>query len=423
VRRTLALLLGTVVALLGLEAVLWILSLCVARAERGAQGAGAVSVLCVGDSNTYGIRLAAADTYPGQLQAFLAESGQQVSIVNHGYPGENSAEVRARLAASLERLTPSAVVAWAGINDRWSGAEAAEWTGEERGFLAELLAQSRVARLVRILAASGDLEESISVPAERLGDGRFEAAQPGDMQDRGSPATQASIRANLESMADLCRARGIPLVLATYPLFSNEIRSDVNGTIRAVALERGLALADLEPRFHELVGTVGREHLYLPRDTHLSAVGNHEAARQVLLALAERGVVRAEPPPPALEECYGGVRLELGRAGSEVVVSLTGPAEWRFHLDLCGVYAALARPGGELRVHEEPAFAGVPAEELKRWRGRFDAAGRATAELSLPPLPAHERWSAWELVAVATLPQGGPRDVRFSAPAALPARE
>ncbi len=419
VRTLLALLLGTLLALLALEGALWILSLFFTRPERGAQGAGAVSVLCVGDSNTYGIGLAAADSYPGQLQAFLAQAGQGIAVVNQGYPGQNSAQVRSGLAESLARLDPAAVVALAGVNDRWSDAEAHVWTGEEPGPFARLLAHSRVAKLVRILATSRDSESATAVTAERLGGEGIAAADPDAMLDRGSEATRASVRANLESMADQCAARGIPLVLATYPVFTNEIHDDVNGTIRAVAAERGLAVADLEARFHELVGLLGRDYLYLPHDTHLSAVGNHEAARQVLLALERAGVARAEPPPPPLEERYGGLALELLPDGRRIGVDATGPPGWRFRLCLDGVYAA--RDGGAQRARVELDAAGITPEELPSWRGRFDASGSASTEVRLPERPAHERWRGWEVVAVAADPEGGPHAVRFSPAVPLPA--
>ena len=55
-------------------------------------------VLCVGDSNTYGLYVGAADAYPGRLQALLGDS---VAVVNLGYPGNNSSSLSAYLPGLL----------------------------------------------------------------------------------------------------------------------------------------------------------------------------------------------------------------------------------------------------------------------------------------------------------------------------------
>ncbi|MBM4014962.1 MAG: hypothetical protein FJ293_08360 [Planctomycetes bacterium] len=105
------------------EAALWLAS---GLLERGVTGndfasVGAGPILCVGDSNTFGVGADPGRAYPDQLQQLLREAGDARSVVNLGFPGLTSRAVVDRLEAALSETRPSTVLFLAGMNDRGHG--------------------------------------------------------------------------------------------------------------------------------------------------------------------------------------------------------------------------------------------------------------------------------------------------------------
>lgn len=125
-------LLATVVPALLLEAVLqlsaWVVSREAVRdTPHEAPGTAnaatrSATVLCVGDSYTYGIGASgAAASYPARLEAHLRErTGAQWLVHNGGWPGRNSRDLLAELPGQLERHAPGWVCILVGTNDDWS---------------------------------------------------------------------------------------------------------------------------------------------------------------------------------------------------------------------------------------------------------------------------------------------------------------
>ena len=103
-------LVGTLGALVALELVLQVGAFLLHRSAAAPAGAGAdVTVLCVGDSFTYG--LGAADpsqSYPSVMARSPRLAG--VQVINLGWPGQDSGRVLARLPDQLATTRPSAAV-------------------------------------------------------------------------------------------------------------------------------------------------------------------------------------------------------------------------------------------------------------------------------------------------------------------------
>jgi hypothetical protein len=79
------------------------------------------SILCVGDSFTYGIGTTVATAaYPMQLERILRERGHDVSVASFALPGRNSREALGLLDGQLEKIRPRIVCAMIGRNDEWS---------------------------------------------------------------------------------------------------------------------------------------------------------------------------------------------------------------------------------------------------------------------------------------------------------------
>ena len=76
---------------------------------------GVPTLLCVGDSNTYGLNLPRGESYPCHLQALV---GDRARVVNRGWPGASSSLMAAYLPGWLAADRPTVVYVMAGINNR-----------------------------------------------------------------------------------------------------------------------------------------------------------------------------------------------------------------------------------------------------------------------------------------------------------------
>ncbi|MDD4893906.1 MAG: GDSL-type esterase/lipase family protein, partial [Candidatus Omnitrophica bacterium] len=82
-------------------------------------GKGAVKILCLGDSFTFGHGAEKGKSYPVQLQRMLDENRQDKKFVvyNVGVPGYNSSMVLKRLVKNLNKYRPDIVLLLIGSND------------------------------------------------------------------------------------------------------------------------------------------------------------------------------------------------------------------------------------------------------------------------------------------------------------------
>ena len=135
--KRILLLLGTLLAVaLVLEVILQLGHLAVALSRRSAptlqrDGSG-TSVLCVGDSHTFGIGASSAEaSYPARLEARLRRDlDPDARVVNAGWPGQNSYELLSTLDDQLAETHPDYVVILIGANDAWSRPR--RWTEGDR---------------------------------------------------------------------------------------------------------------------------------------------------------------------------------------------------------------------------------------------------------------------------------------------------
>lgn len=442
--------LGLFLALPALELALW-LGHAVMHPTARPEGVqrGERTLLCVGDSNTYGIHLEAEDSYPGRLQSLLdAAPGNPWRVVNLGYPGQNSAQVRGRLAPNLEHYRPEVVICWIGVNNTWSRAMAHLWdtpASEPRPPLLTRLAQSsRALGALRMLrnrlvpppqveappAGPADVPEAFDGTLPAAG-GRERGAGLGQVEAvpaQGTPPELAELErdlvGDLRRIRALCDRAGARLVLVSYPLTGRSRQAAVNGILRRFASAEGLPLAPAGERLLELAAVFGFEQVLFP-DHHATAAGNYAVARTILDTLLDSGLVqetpelRAHAPFETWIEGAEGAELFvvesfsarlLGRAGREVELELEGPPGWGFWVGV----EALADRGD----HEEPVPVAIAREERltldqrRAYFGQLDLEGRARCALELPPPPAgvpaptDEAPERWRLTASANPPAG-----------------
>jgi lysophospholipase L1-like esterase len=116
---------GFAVTIIGLEAALQIGAAAV-RITHESQGAAKdpdrPRILCLGDSNTYGLYVARHETYPAQLERELAalRPDPPVEVLNLGAPGLNTSRLLRKFPELLATLAPDLVIVMMGANDMWT---------------------------------------------------------------------------------------------------------------------------------------------------------------------------------------------------------------------------------------------------------------------------------------------------------------
>jgi lysophospholipase L1-like esterase len=123
--------------------------------ERHAPSAAAspdAPILCIGDSNTFGVGAPPGRSYPDQLRDLLHAAGDPREVVNLGFPGLDSDQIVGRLERALASTRPSCVLFLAGYND-WSRATALidgveDGAEESHGAFARMLSWSVTLRML-----------------------------------------------------------------------------------------------------------------------------------------------------------------------------------------------------------------------------------------------------------------------------------
>jgi hypothetical protein len=253
--------------------------------------AGRRRAVCLGDSFTWGVGVLFDDTWPQRVERLLArERGERWEAVNLGEPGLNTVQEAAKLAAEGLAYEPDVVVVAYVLNDSEdeNAAEArraADWLQDRRESGARqpsLLERSALVRLVR-----GRLRATLENRRRIEG---FRAMYADDY------AGWRAGRTALRSIAGLCRERGVPLVLAIFPLFGNPLDEGYpfaaqHAKVAQAGAEAGARVVDLLPQYRGLDWrclTVDG-----PNDEHPNEVAYRIASQSIARAVDE--VVAREP--------------------------------------------------------------------------------------------------------------------------------
>ena len=83
---------------------------------------GDLRVLCLGDSNTFGVVVDRDETWPAQLQTIWNASVEKPKIetLNLGFPGVNSSVLARDLPRLLATFEPDITIIMVGVNDYWT---------------------------------------------------------------------------------------------------------------------------------------------------------------------------------------------------------------------------------------------------------------------------------------------------------------
>lgn len=119
-----------------------------------------ITILSIGDSFTFGIGATKDLSYPAQLEKMVNESTskQKVSVINRGWPGQNSSQFLLRLPRYLEEFQPDVVTILIGgqnLVNYFGYKDYLENTGEQKRTLVMVLNDSfeqiRIYKFIRLL--------------------------------------------------------------------------------------------------------------------------------------------------------------------------------------------------------------------------------------------------------------------------------
>jgi lysophospholipase L1-like esterase len=292
--------LGLVFGLVALELVLQVGALYVAATGQDFAGSWtsrpARRVLCLGDSNTYGVYLLdRRRAYPQQFQTLWNEtvSSPRVEVLNLGYPGTNSSALRNNFSKMLDTLTPDVVIIMVGANDYWTMPVPLD---DSSGLL-ELLVRSakrssRVVQLFHMLGRSLDDAQLEVSPPVGDGDGQTGRAQLGDLDfefawQRADTrhAYEEALQTNLQALIRKAASAGAELILMTYPSRMWNY-GDASTYTRKVAEATNTRLVDLAPVFAEVCPQEPCPQ-FLLKDHHPNAKGYRLIAETLMRELRD----------------------------------------------------------------------------------------------------------------------------------------
>jgi hypothetical protein len=213
-----------------------------------AKPAGVHRVVSLGDSFAWGASVEFEDAYPQRLERGLVRRrGEPWEVVSLALPGMNTVDQAAQLADEGLAYSPDVVLLGFVLNDS-EDAQAAEtrraedWLQERRA-QPGLLDRSALFRL-----ASGRVRATM--------ENRRRIAGYRSMYAPAAPGWVAS-REALARMGATCKARGVPFVVAIFPLFGNPLDgaypfAEVHQTVAQAAAAAGARVVDLLPAYRGL---------------------------------------------------------------------------------------------------------------------------------------------------------------------------
>lgn len=264
---------------------------------------GEVRLLLAGDSFTYGSYVGDDATLPAQLQRTLRATCPSVRTVNAGLGGSTIYDQRHLVERGLV-LQPDAVVLTFSENDVVDLARTPQaW---------DALAGNRAAKSAFPLSVVYPLVRQTALwnlalrVRGRLTNEEAEAAA-GDVVAAEADTAVVRLRAEyagwLATLRDTLRARGVPLVFATYPshlsLNGSQSRAQVDWAVRS-ATALGVPAVDLSPALLAQGPPVEKLFL-LPWDGHPNAEGYRAATVHLAARLRETVPALARCPADAAD--------------------------------------------------------------------------------------------------------------------------
>jgi lysophospholipase L1-like esterase len=258
---------------------------------------GNLRVLCLGDSNTYGLWLEQREqeAYPQQLEALwnARVGAPKLEVLNLGFPGTNSSRLVRDLPRLLETLHPDILILMVGVNDFWTlpfPIDEAQEARPQRSFLERHSLLYRLYYLIR-RGRLADKVEILMDPRGSLARGAHHKARLGDLEfdmsfvkaEPGLWGDADALRQNLHRLVEQARAAETNVYLMTYPSHK-DFHLTANQAINSAALETKTPLIDLAAVFAPICPTNDCPEMLFP-DGHLKAPGYTIVAEEIIKRL------------------------------------------------------------------------------------------------------------------------------------------
>jgi hypothetical protein len=249
--------------------------------------AGVRRVLSLGDSFAWGASVEFEDAYPQRLERALTRRRRETwEVVNLALPGMAAVDHAAQLAKEGDAHGPDVVLLGYVLNDSQDAAAAEARRAED---------------WVKNPPPSGGRSALFGVIRTRLwatAENRRRVAGYRSMYADDAPGWIATRQA-LKSMGSWCRQRGVPFVVAIFPLFGNPLDggypfAEVHAKVGQAASEAGARVVDLLPAYRglrsDLLVVNGAE------DEHPNEIAHRIAAGVILRALDDVVPFPEDPP-------------------------------------------------------------------------------------------------------------------------------
>jgi len=258
---------------------------------------GALRVLSLGDSNTYGLHLKNRKlAYPAVLESLWNRRfpEQPIEVINAGVPGTNSSKLLNEFPALLQTFQPDVVTIMIGVNDFWTEPDPIRPPDTEKPEEAfSWWSHSRLYRLFYMLIRAlqqPKVEIEFADPegyrpnrgAVRYGEEVFDL---GWTHRSSEPVAdwESMLSKNCKALVDQARANGVVLILMTYA-WQFDTYLAASHWVRNTAHSTGAPLLDLQPVFQPLCEREGCDDLYFPSN-HPTVKGHRLIANALLLRL------------------------------------------------------------------------------------------------------------------------------------------
>jgi lysophospholipase L1-like esterase len=253
-------------------------------------------VLCLGDSNTYGLAVRREESYPNRLEKLWEEQqdGSRIDVINLGFPGTNSSQVLRDFDRNIDLLHPDVVVVSIGSNDFWTMPVPTSATPQP--LLARMRRWSRLYKLLYMATRNGNAEAEIVITDPDLHHGRGKMEYEGEVFELGhdradwDPETGRRLVRNLLQLVVRANKRGVRLVLLNYASQTGFYPA-ASRKIESVAARTGTPFVDVNVEFRTVCPKEPCPEWIFPKGhlafAHPTARGYELVAKTVLAELSK----------------------------------------------------------------------------------------------------------------------------------------
>jgi lysophospholipase L1-like esterase len=223
-----------------------------------------------------------------------------VEILNLGYPGNNTTNVRNTLPDVLDTLLPDFVTFMVGVNDFWT-VPAADPKGEpgQAGWRGRLWRHSRAFRLLYMIRRSfsrQDLELSFANDDVTAKLGEKEVSLGPQISSGRNPGWARRLRTNLAAILETVKSSGSQPIVVTYRANWHNY-AWANQALREIAAQTQTPLIDLGAYFQTFCPGEQCAGLFF-EDNHPTSAGHARAAEEMRRQMVGMRILAAAPATP-----------------------------------------------------------------------------------------------------------------------------